>query len=174
MGSYDGTELSELVGSNLLDLVTKECSTQNIGLYRDDGLCCFGNISGPDSQKIKKNFLKIFKSNGLSITVECNLIVTDILDVTFDLKSASYYPYRKRNNELLYINKHSNHSPSIINQIPSTISIEFLRTLMIKITSVKQLLITTLLLKIVGEISQSKRQTRKRQIIWFNPPYGLM
>ena len=74
MGSYDGTELSELVGSNLLDLVTKEFSAQNIGLYRDDGLCCFENISGPDSQKIKKNFLKIFKSNGLSITVECNLM----------------------------------------------------------------------------------------------------
>ena len=32
---------------------------------------------------------KILKSNELSFTVECNLIVTDSLDVTFDLKSAT-------------------------------------------------------------------------------------
>ena len=122
MGSYDGGELCELVGLYLLDLLTKEFGKQNIGLYRDDGLSCFENISGPDSEKIKKKLFKIFKCNGLSITVECNLIVTDFLDVTFDLKSATYYPYRKPNNELLYINKHSNHPPSIINQIPSMIS----------------------------------------------------
>ena len=48
-------------------------------------------MSGPNSEKIKKKLFKIFKSNGLRITVECNLIVTDILDVTFDLKSATYY-----------------------------------------------------------------------------------
>ena len=122
MGSYDGAELCELVGLYLLDLLTKEFGKQNIGLYRDDGLSCFENISGPDSERVKKNLFKIFKYNGLSITVECSLIVTDFLDVTFDLKSATYYPYRKPNNELLYINKHSNHPPSIINQIPSMIS----------------------------------------------------
>ena len=49
------------------------------------------------------------------------LILTNFSDVTFDLKYATYYPYRKPNNELLYINKHSNHLPSIINQIPSMI-----------------------------------------------------
>ena len=122
MGSYDGGELCELVGLYLLDLLTKEFGKQNIGLYRDDGLSCFENISGPDSEKIKKNLFKIFKNNGLGITEECNLIFTDILDVTFDLKSATYYPYRKPNNELLYINKHSNHPSSIINQIQSMIS----------------------------------------------------
>ena len=44
------------------------------------------------------------------------------MDVTFDLKSATYYPYRKPSNELIYTNKHSNHTPSIINQIPSMVS----------------------------------------------------
>ena len=89
MSSYDGAELCELVGLYLLDLLTKEFGEQNIGLYRDDGLSCFENISGPDSEKIKKKLFKIFKSNGLSITVESNLIVTYFLDVTFDLKSAT-------------------------------------------------------------------------------------
>ena len=44
------------------------------------------------------------------------------MDVTFDLKSGTYYPYRKENNEILYIHKQSNHPPSIIKQIPSMIS----------------------------------------------------
>ena len=122
MGSYDGAELCELVGLYLLDILTKKFGKQNIGLYRYDGLSCFENISGPDSEKIKKKLFKIFKSNGLSIAVECNLIVTDFLDVTFDLKSATNDLYRKPNNELLYINIHSNHLPSIINQILSMIS----------------------------------------------------
>ena len=51
---------------------TKEFDKQNIGFYRDDGLSCFENISLPDSEKINKKLFKIFKSNGLSIAVECN------------------------------------------------------------------------------------------------------
>ena len=43
------------------------------------------------------------------------IIVSGILDVTFDLKSATYYPYRKPNSELLYMNKHFHHPPSIFN-----------------------------------------------------------
>ena len=43
-------------------------------------------MSGRDSAKMKiKN-----KSNGLSITIKCNLLIPDILNVTFDLKSATY------------------------------------------------------------------------------------
>ena len=73
IGSYDGAELCELVDLYLLDLLTKESGKQNIGLYSDDGLSCFENISGPDSEKIKRKLFKIFKSNGLNITVESNL-----------------------------------------------------------------------------------------------------
>ena len=35
------------------------------------------------------------------MAVECNLIVTDFLDVTFDLNSATYYLHRKPDDELL-------------------------------------------------------------------------
>ena len=119
MGSYDGAEVCELVGLYLLNLLTNEFGKHNIGLYRDDGLSCFQNISGPDSEKIKKKMCKIFKENRLNITVECNLAITDFLDVTFDLKSGIYYPYRKQNNKILYINKQSNHPQSVIKQTPS-------------------------------------------------------
>ena len=110
MGSYDGAEVCELVGLYLLNLLTNEFGKNNIGLYRDHGLSCFQNISGLDSEKI----CKIFTENGLNITVECNLVITDFLDVTFDLKSGTYYPYRKKNNKILYIHKQSNHQPSIM------------------------------------------------------------
>ena len=51
MLSYDSEELCELVDLYLLDLLTKESAKQNTGLYRDDALSCFENISGPDSEK---------------------------------------------------------------------------------------------------------------------------
>ena len=89
MGSYDGAELCELVGLYLLDLITKEFGKQNIGLYRDDGLSCFENISGPDSEKIKKKLFEIFKSNGLSITVESNNITLKIRGFN---KNVTYIP----------------------------------------------------------------------------------
>ena len=56
---------------------------------------------------------KIFKENFLNITIECNLAITNFLDVTFDLKSGTFYLYRKENNDTLYIHKQSNH-PVII------------------------------------------------------------
>ena len=46
-----------------------------------------------------------------------NLALKDFLDVIFYLKSGTYYPYRKQNNEILYIDKQSIHPPSIIEQI---------------------------------------------------------
>ena len=77
MGSYDGDEVFELVGLYLLNLSTNEFGKNNSSLYRDDSLSCFQNISGPDSKRIKKKMLKIFKENGLNITLACNLTITD-------------------------------------------------------------------------------------------------
>ena len=37
-----------------INLLTNEFGKNNIGLYRDDGLSCFQNISGPDSERIEK------------------------------------------------------------------------------------------------------------------------
>ena len=42
------------------------------------------------------------------MSVKCNLTVTSVSDVTYDLRSNTYNPHRKHN-ELLHINKHSNH-----------------------------------------------------------------
>ena len=81
--AVDGTELCELVGFYLLDLLAKKFDEQNISLYRDDGLSCFENIC-PDSQKIKKKKIKIFKSNGLSIKVEFGLMQRNAMTLGTD------------------------------------------------------------------------------------------
>ena len=65
--------------------------------------------------------MQIFKGKGLKIKIETNLHITEYLDVTFNLKTGNYYPYRKQNNSLQYIDKESNHPPSIIKQILSMI-----------------------------------------------------
>ena len=62
MGAYDGAEVCELVGSFLLHILSQNYNKYNIGLYRDDGLAVFKNVSGPQSEKIKKNFTKYSKN----------------------------------------------------------------------------------------------------------------
>ena len=98
MGSYDGAEVCELVGLYILDILTKEFGHDKIGLYKDDGLGCFQNPSGHESEKLKKKLCKIFKESGLSITAECNLQITEFFNVTFDLRTDKYFPHRKDNN----------------------------------------------------------------------------
>ena len=45
MGSFDGTELCELVGLCILHILGGKYAKHRIGLYRDDGLACFGHTS---------------------------------------------------------------------------------------------------------------------------------
>ena len=56
MGAYDGAEVCELVGTFLLCELSLKYNKNNIGLYRDDGLAIFKNISCPKSEKVKKIF----------------------------------------------------------------------------------------------------------------------
>ena len=104
LGSFDGAEICELVGLYLLHLLKKECGSSSIGLYRDDGLACYKKTSGPQTERMRKRITKIFKDNGLNITIEANLTQTDFLDVTLDLTQNKHFPYRKPNSDLLYIN----------------------------------------------------------------------
>ena len=55
MGAYDGAEVCEMIRTFLFYKLSLKCNKKNIGLYRDDDLAIFKNISGPKSEKIKKN-----------------------------------------------------------------------------------------------------------------------
>ena len=72
--------------------------------------------------KTRKELHKIFEQFDLKITAEVNLNVVNFLDVTFDLNNAKHKPYRKPNDDPLYINRHSNHPPSITRQLPTAIN----------------------------------------------------
>ena len=94
----------------------------SIGLYRDDGLGVFPDISKPQIERQKKQIVKILKECGFSTTIQCNLKSVDFLDVTFDLYNSLYKPYRKPYNKPIYINKQSNHPPNVLKQLPKSIA----------------------------------------------------
>ena len=119
MGSYDGAELCELVGLYLLNQLSTVIDKSSVGLYRDDGLAAKNNANCPKLDRIRKD-IALFKEEGLSITIETNLIETDFLDVTFNLAANKYFLFRKANNTPLYINAFSNHLPTI-KQLPKFI-----------------------------------------------------
>ena len=72
MGAFDGAEVCEAVGNFLLYQLSKKYNKKYIGLYRDDGLAEFKNVSGSKAEKIKKDTQKLFKDNHLNITTHCN------------------------------------------------------------------------------------------------------
>ena len=115
MGSYDGTETCELVGSFLLSQLQN--LDVNIGLYRDDGLA-ISNAATRDADNIKKEICCVFNQNGLRITIEANKQVINFLDVTFNLNNSTYQPFTKPNTTLRYVHRESNHPPITTKNIP--------------------------------------------------------
>ena len=121
MGAYDGTEVCELIGIFMLSLLSKHINKNHIGLYRNDGLAILKNTSGPEAEKLKKKFQKLFKEKDRDIIAQCNLKITNYLDITLNLNNGSYRLYRKPNKETNYIPISLDHPPSIIKEIPRSI-----------------------------------------------------
>ena len=182
MGAYDAAEVCELVGSFLLYALSLKYNKTNIGLYRDGGLAVFRNVSGPHCKKIKKDFQKLFQQHSLKLTIKSNLKIVDFLDVTLNLTDSTYKPYHKPNDEICYIHKESNHPPSITKQLP--ISIE---TRLSKLSSNEKVYNESVSIyqealdksgynhKLTFQktsANNTQRRQRKRNIIWFNPPFS--
>ena len=91
MASYDGAEICELVGLYLLSQMQDR--NINIGLYRHDGLA-ITKQTPREVEMTKKKLCKIFRENDLSITVEANKTVVDFLDITLNLSTGAYKPYK--------------------------------------------------------------------------------
>ena len=85
MGRFDGAEICELVGVYIHNVLGEKYGKERVGLYRDNGLAYFENISGPQAEKIRKNVIRIFKQEfDLNITSETNLKIVNFLDVTLN------------------------------------------------------------------------------------------
>ena len=182
MGCYDGAEVSELVGLYILHQLEQLIPQENIGLYRDDGLAVIYNHSGPQIDQLRKNVISLFRKNSLKVKIECNLKSTDFLDIHFNLAKLEFKPFRKENSQIQYINKNSNHPPTIKKQLPTMIS-KRLSTL----SSTEQIFQNELRpynnalvqagypennIKYIPNHQKNSKKHRGRKILWFNPPYN--
>ena len=179
MGSYHGAEVCELVGLFLLSKITALFGAGKVGLYRDDGLAVIHDPSDQSTDNLRKKLFKIFKQESLDITVETNLKIADFLDVTLNLSTGKFYPYRKPNDTPLYVNKQSNHPPTIIKQLPlmvnkriSDISFdeeEFEKSKPMYQKALNDSGFKHQLKYIPPGVTRYKNRPRK--VIWFNPPF---
>ena len=116
---------------------------------------------------------------GLKITAESNLKVVNFLDVTLDLRDNSYRPYRKPNDDPIYVHTSSNHPPHIIKQIPAAISKrisplshneESFNTAANTYNDALNSSGYTNNLEYSATQPPKRKKNRKRKIIWFNHP----
>lgn len=151
---------------------------EQFGLYRDDGLAAIRGTSGRKLDKLRKDIIQLFQEEGLRITIESNLTVTDYLDVTLDLLKNKYYPFRKPENKALYINAKSNHPQNIIKELPKMISRrvadlscneeEFLKAKPMYESALKESGHTTEF----SYVKSNEKKKRNRRVVWFNPPFS--
>ena len=175
MGSFDGAEVCELIGRFLLDNLSEKYGKNNVGLYRDDGLVLLKNASRPQSERTTKDITREFKRQGLNIYISADLKICNFLDVTLNLTDGSYYPYRKPNNETLYIDTNSNHPPTIIKHLPAAIGrrISDISSSVLKRSGHEEKLTYTERKKPAAHTAQNSRKNRQRNVIWFNPPNSM-
>ena len=97
----------------------------------------------------------------------------------FDLTSVTHRPFKKKNDQLLYINTSSNHPPSIMKQIPASINKR------LSDNSSNESIFNTAKPEYEAALQNSRysallsfspckptKRKRKRNILWFNPPYN--
>ena len=101
------------------------------------------------------------------------LKIAHFLDVTFNLLNECYSPYKKPNENLLYVNTSSNHPPQIIKMLPSSINERLSKN------SSNETIFN--ILKGSGcksvdpkyaKATEKRYYNRNRNIIWFNPPFN--
>ena len=136
--------------------------------------------SPKEIENIKKHICKIFNDHNLKLTIEANKKCVNFLDITLDLRSASYQPYMKPGNTPQYVHRNSNHPPSIIRSVPEAINKR-----LSNISSDKNAFDSAVppyqealqksgynfKLQYNPQPSKPKR-SRSRNIISFNPPYN--
>ena len=178
MGYFDEAKVCELVGKYILNQLK-----ETFGLYRDDGLAVVKGLSRPEIGGMKKRVIKIFKDCRFKITIKVNLKIVSSLDVTFNLHKNTYEPYRKPDNQPVYINVNSNHPPTKIREFFKSIgkrlselscNKEIIEKAIppyndaFKKSGFKENLLYTP--KATSSSNLDKKQ-RKHKIIRFNPPY---
>ena len=106
------------------------------------------------------------------------------MDVTFSLEKGTYSPYNKPNNTPTYVHKQSNHPPLILKNIPEGVNKR------LSTNSSNQEIFEQAAPLFQAALDKSgysyklhfnppkktqnrKKKNRKRNILWFNPPFNL-
>jgi hypothetical protein len=179
MGSFYGAELCELVGLFILNSIAGMFSVGHCGLYRDDGLAVIKNKRRCNLMKIEQQIRRVLCEIGFKITIESGLVSTDFLDVNLDLSLNSFSPFRKANSKIMYVNKQSNHPPSITKSIPKMVVGRLCRLSKDEVTYNNHCVDYLNELKLNGyetkdlkfEKKCGKKRKRRRKIIYFHPPF---
>ena len=139
-------------------------------------------MSGPQSEKVKKDLQVLFKKFGLNLIIVFNKTTDDYLEITLNSLDGTYKLNQKPGSTLQYIHKESNHPPYIIKQIIMTIETrlsnhssnetvfrhaaeDYEKALKKSGYNVK------LQYKPTNQNPKNKIN-RKRNIIWLNPPFS--
>ena len=133
------------------------------------------------TELIKKKICKVFENNSLEVTIEANLKVVNFLDITMDLNTGLFKPFMKDNDIPLYVNKSSNHPPTVLKSIPNGVGRRLSR-----ISSNKDVFDAAVpqyqealdrsgykeKLTFEPQILGTKKKNRSRKSTWFNPPFS--
>ena len=160
----------------MLTEIHKNIDFTNVDLFRDDKLAVIRSTSGSSLVRFKKKLITIFQDNGEKITVK-----TWKTSINFCLNYESYQPFRKPNVDPPYINRNSNHPPTILSRLPQTISKRMSSLSPNYDFFSKAALMYNAALENEGyaekinydsNINDNKPpRNRMRNIIWHNPPY---
>ena len=181
-GAFDSAEVCDIVGLFLLSELEELNLEASIGKFRDDGLCASSGTANQNEQ-LKQEISEVYRKHSLSITTNANQNVVQFLDVEFNLNLGTYKPYIKENDVPLYVNKNSNHPPSILKNIPASVNkrISALSSEEKIFESVSEKYENALnkaghkfKMKFDPEASTTKPKPRcrRRKALYFNPPYS--
>ena len=90
MGSYDGAEVCELVGTFMSSKLGNIIGKKNTGLHLDDGLAVLRNMNARGTDKMKKIIIKLFKEVGFHLEITSNLKKVKFLEATLNLITGLY------------------------------------------------------------------------------------
>ena len=125
--------------------------------------------------------IDLFKQHQLNLAIKCNLKIVDYLDITFDLTSRLFKSYNKTNNIPRYVNAKLNHPPSILKEIPESVSKRIFSNFCNEQVFIAAAMFYKDILDICGYSEQltfekeqytHKRRYRRRNIIWYNRPFS--
>ena len=78
-------------------------------------------MPGPELDRKRKKIIEVFKKYQLAIIIKANLFVVNFLDIQFNVLNGTFKPYRKLNNDPIFVYKNSNHPPQVLKKLPKSI-----------------------------------------------------